>query len=324
MKKQYDVFSIHLANYLTYKRAAGYKYEKEERVLRRFLKNCEPFFDDDNLEIPKTAVIAWNERGINETSVNQNSRIGIVRRFCLYLTKKNIPAYVSHIKHFDRSNFEPYIFTNNELHRFFEQTDKVISKVRNSSRHLIMPIIFRLYYSSGLRESEALNLTVGDVDLKNGILTIRNTKFEKDRLVPIHESVLQRMCNYSETVHRTSEPHTPFFPASHGGFYGRTAIYNTYRKLLLQAKIPHRGKGTGPRVHDFRHTFAVHCLRKWSIECADLSVALPYLSSYMGHNGLAYTQLYLRLTSDLYPDVVKKMESKFDVIPKWEVVNETY
>lgn len=322
MTKQYDFFKKYLDNYLIYKRSAGYKYEKEEKVLNRFLKHCEAYFGT-GMEIPKSAVLAWNEIGTNETIVNQNSRIGIVRRFCLYISKKYIPAYICHVKHYEHSNFTPYIFTNGELKRFFEQTDKLQKKIAASYCHMTIPILFRLYYSCGLRESEATNLTINDVDLKNGILTIRETKFGKDRLVPIHESVLERMREYHKAVHQHPEPSSPFFPASHGGFYGRQSIYNNFRKILWQAGISHGGKGAGPRVHDFRHTFAVHCLRKWSLECADLSVALPYLSAYMGHNGLAYTQQYLRLTSDLYPDVVKKMESRFNVIPDWERVYET-
>lgn len=323
MREPYDFFKIQLDNYLTYKRAAGYKYEKEERVLNRFLKHCANFFEDAP-EISKTAVAAWNEREINETAVNQKSRIGIVRRFCVYLTNKAIPVYISPIKRYECSDFVPYIFTNSELKRFFEQTDKVQKKTVASYYHLTMPVLFRLYYACGLRESEATNLTVGEVDLKTGILTVRDTKFGKDRLVPLNSSVLERMRKYSETVHRNAEPDMPFFPASHGGFYDRRSVYNYFRKLLWEARIPHGGRGIGPRVHDFRHTFAVHCLRKWSLECADLSVALPYLSAYMGHNGLAYTQQYLRLTSDLYPDVVKKMETRFDVIPEWERVYEAY
>ena len=316
MMKQYEFFKAHLDNYITYKRAAGYGYDKDESVLNRFLRHCKDYFGND-MVIPKVAILAWNERGQNETPANQNSRIKIVRRFCLYIAGKGIPTYICHHKNHESSIFVPYIFTDSELKRFFEQTDKI--QKNNTSRfyHLTIPLLFRLYYACGLRSSEATNLTVGNVDFENGIITIRNTKFGKDRLVPIHEIIRARMAEYQDAVHRYSDVETPFFPASHGGFYGRASVYNSFRKILWQAGITHGGKGKGPRVHDFRHTFAVHCLRKWSIECADLSIALPYLSSYMGHNGLAYTQQYLRLTSDLYPDVVRKMEKKFDVIPNW-------
>jgi len=321
MVKQYDFFKTHIDNYLIYKRSAGYKYEKEEGVLNRFLKHCENFFGEE-MAVSKEAVVAWNEIGKNETSSNQYSRVSIVRRFCVYLSGKGIPAYVCQRMRSKGSVFTPYIFTNKELRNIFEEADKTEKKTSSSFYHMTVPILFRLYYACGLRESEAINLTVDDVDLKNGILTIRDTKFGKDRLVPIHESVLKQMCEYHKAVHPYSDPSSPFFPASHGGFYGRKSVYHAFRKLLWQSGISHGGRGCGPRVHDFRHTFAVHCLRKWSLECADLSVALPYLSAYMGHNGLAYTQQYLRLTSDLYPDVVKKMESRFNVIPNWERVYE--
>ena len=319
MTKQYEFFSTHLSNYLTYKRSAGYKYEKEERVLNRFLRHCENFFDDD-MAISKDAVMKWNEKGENEAVSNQNSRAKIVRRFCLYVAKNGVPAYVCSLKNYGHSTFTPYIFTNSELKKFFEQTDKTEKTYTSKFYHLTIPLLFRLYYACGLRESEVIKLTEDDVDLENGILTVRETKFGKDRLVPIHESILKQLSEFHKIAHQHSSPCSPFFPASHGGFYGRQSVYNCFRKLLWQSGIPHGGKGHGPRVHDFRHTFAVHCLRKWSLDCTDLSVALPYLSAYMGHNGLAYTQHYLRLTSDLYPDVIEKMESRFDVIPDLERV----
>ena len=83
------------------------------------------------------------------------------------------------------------------------------------------------------------------------------------------------------------------------------------------------GQGYGPRVHDLRHVFAVHCLKRWVVEGVDLTAALPYLSTYLGHTGLKGTQRYLRLTAELYPEIVSTVEAKFgEIIP--EVDYETH
>ena len=97
-----------------------------------------------------------------------------------------------------------------------------------------------------------------------------------------------------------------FFPSPYGGRYPERTIYAYFRRFLWEVGISHGGRGKGPRVHDLRHAFAVHCLKRWVRNAVDLTVALPYLSAYLGHEGLKGTQRYLRLTSELYPDIVAR------------------
>ena len=99
-------------------------------------------------------------------------------------------------------------------------------------------------------------------------------------------------------------------------------IYKNFRKFLWRAGISHGGRGFVPRVHDFRHTFAVHCLKKWSVEGKDLMVYLPILRVYLGHNSFSETACYLRLTADVFPEITLKLEAKFpDIIPELEGIN---
>lgn len=86
-------------------------------------------------------------------------------------------------------------------------------------------------------------------------------------------------------------------------------VYQRYRRYLEKAGIPHGGKGHGPRLHDIRHTFAVHVLQKWTREGAGLTAMLPVLSTYMGHKTVRSTARYLRLTAEVYPDLMEKAES---------------
>lgn len=84
-------------------------------------------------------------------------------------------------------------------------------------------------------------------------------------------------------------------------------VYRNYRKLLWRAGISHGGKGKGPRLHDFRHTFCVHTLAKQIKEGVDLYVALPVLSTYLGHSSVGATQRYVRLTAEVYPEFLEKV-----------------
>ena len=99
------------------------------------------------------------------------------------------------------------------------------------------------------------------------------------------------------------------------GYY----FYRVYRRFLWRAKISHGGKGCGPRVYDFRHTYAVHCLKKWVEEEKDLTVYLPVLKTYMGHDSFTETAYYLHLTADVFPDITLKMETRYPgIIPESE------
>ena len=103
-------------------------------------------------------------------------------------------------------------------------------------------------------------------------------------------------------------------------------IYKNFRRFLWKARISHRGKGYGPRIHDFRHTYAIHCLKKWTEQEKDLTVYLPLLKTYMGHDSFKDTAYYLRMTADVFPGITLKMETHYrDLIPVLEGgSNETY
>jgi integrase len=179
-----------------------------------------------------------------------------------------------------------------------------------------MPLLFRLLYGCGLRISEALHLKLHDVDLQTGVLTILDGKFNKDRLVPMSLENGQRCREYVKEVHQLSDGNAHFFPAPSGRAITKGNAYKNFRRFLWQARISHGGWGKGPRLHDIRHTYAVHCLRHWVLQGKDLAAYLPLLKTYLGHNSFRDTSQYLRLTADLYPDITAKMEKTFgDVIP---------
>lgn len=143
------------------------------------------------------------------------------------------------------------------------------------------------------------------------------SKFEKSRYVPMAPELTERCKNYAKTIRKNSYAEDWFFPAPDGSHYSRKTIEVIFRTLLYEAGIPHTGRG--PRLHDLRHTFAVHCLKKWVVEGNDINTMLPVLSAYLGHKNLKGTQQYLRLTADMYPNITESIERQFGSIVPGEV-----
>lgn len=263
-------------------------------------------------KLSKELVERWSAIRPHESRETHRGRKSAVRQFCLFLFRQGIPTYVS--TGYDgprtRSPFVARIFTREEVRGILTRVDAIPSTGRTTNRNLIMPEIFRLLYCCGLRRSEVVWLRVKDVDLTEGILLIRNTKFGKDRLVPTAPSMAERLRIYASQMGKRSGDDF-FFPSPYGGPYSPRTVYGLFRDILHELKIPHGGRGRGPRLHDLRHTFAVHRLAKWLHESADLDVKLPILATYMGHKELAGTQKYLQLTADMFPDLTTMFEKKY-------------
>jgi integrase len=208
------------------------------------------------------------------------------------------------------------MLSDEELRKFFQAVDKLEPTARSPLRHLIMPEVFRLLYGCGFRVSEVLKLRVRDVDLNQGIITVRQGKFRKDRLVPPALSLVNRMRKYAAHFEKRA-PDAIFFPGPSGGPYSLRTVYALFRKLLLQCGISHGGRGKGPRIHDARHQFACHALRRWYQNGEDLDAKLPLLATYLGHQNLSGTQRYLHLTAELFPEITARADAAFgDVIPR--------
>jgi integrase len=297
------------------KRSLGYKYDSDG-TLYRFDQFCLAYGCTEPV-LSKELINAWSQKRPNEAQATLQHRVSIVRQLAMYMDSLGVHAYVMPKNIMSKGpRYVPYIFSNDELAAFFKQTDTCHYHSEAPYRHLIMPLLFRMLYGCGLRISEALNLKVRDVDLDAGVLTIWDGKFNKDRLVPLSDELLDRCRAYAKQVHSFSDGNAYFFPSHDGQAVTKGNVYKNFRKFLWKARISHGGWGKGPRVHDFRHVFAVHCLRRWVQEGKDLAAYLPVLKTYLGHHSFSDTSQYLRLTAELYPDITAKVEHTFgDVIP---------
>jgi len=307
-------------NYIALKRQTGMKFESQERYLRHF----DTFYYSNGFEgatltkeITQEFIYDKNERPVS----HYNKEV-VMRDFAEYLRDRGYNAYVPVVKTaLPKCKFIPHILSDDEVRRFFTAIDKYPQAIM-STRNAVDPVLFRYLYSTGVRVSEALNAALGDVNTETATVTIRAAKNMKDRLIPMSVGLAERVFAFIKDFHRYSDSGMSLFPSMHNGILGRmdkSTAYIHFRDYLLMADIPHTS--VGPRIHSFRHGFAVKCLKNWVLDGNDLTSMLPYLSAYMGHSDFRATQYYLRLTSDLYPEIVRRVEAEFGyVIPEGEVV----
>ena len=303
-----------ITDFFEQKRALGNKYNACVEVFNEFDRFC----SEQQLESPsisKELLSLWEEKRPHENETTQLIRISYVRQLCRYLYNNgyDVPG-AFHPAPKKSQKFVPYIFTSDELERLFAATDKTETTPVSPLRHLVMPVLFRLVYTCGLRVSEALRLKVADVDLEKGVMTVYGAKGDKDRMVGISDSMLEYMRSYRANHLVAGFDSEYFFPAPDGGFYDTSTIYAYFRNYLFMAGIPHRGRGKGPRVHDLRHSFAVHVLNKWSNEGKDIYTCLPILRVYLGHSCVTATEKYLRLIPDAYGDLTDPFKDRFQKI----------
>ncbi len=300
-----------LRDFVLEKRAVGYRYASEQHVLERLDRHL---IETGHKEasLPRAILDAWLAKTPHESQKTQLARVTVARQLARFLQQHDVLVELAPTppRRLRGSRFVARIFSHEEVGRMLAAVDKIHVDGRAPQRHLVMPALFRVLYACGLRVGEALRLQVSEVDLETGVFTIRQGKFRKDRLVPMSPSLQTYLRRYHDAMGRRAAD-AIFFPAPHGGVYSVRTPYATFRWMLRAAKIPHGGRGRGPRVHDFRHTFAVRRLEAWYLEGADLNAKLPVLSAYLGHLSMAGTQRYLQLTADLFPDLAKRLEQPF-------------
>ena len=305
-----------IEKFIAEKRGIGLQYNGVSTYLQNFDK-FSAAFQLENQDLTREVVEAWLKQNPSQSQQTLRMKAIIIRQLGLYMKRMDMNAYI--IPEIPKRDhiFSPYIFSDKEIEAILKQADNMKTLSRKTSKHLVVPVFIRLLYFCGLRFSEAQQLRIENVDLDNGILTIYGSKFDKDRLVPMSPEITNICREYSEIVHGHSASEAIYLPNVHNDVYEKRCFYNVYRDLLWKAGISHGGRGNGPRLHDLRHTFAVHCLRKWVEEGSDITALLPYLSSYLGHKGLQETAYYLRLTADMFPQVTALLDHEFgDIIPE--------
>lgn len=295
-----------LEAFVEQKRNLGYKYDTTRENLRRF-SIFTLDYSIENKVLNKQVVTDWTSKRKNELVQCWEHRSSYLRQFALYLQNLGYTVFIPPKSHkVRRDEYIPYIFTHEEIERFLRIVDSIPPHPL-SNKHENYPLLFRLLYCCGLRISEALHLKISEVDFGTGVLFIKESKFNKDRIIPMSAPLADMFVRYQALFNRNKAPEDYYFRNKNGSPLTHDHVYKVYRKLLWKAGISHGGKGKGPRLHDLRHVFCVHTLAKQVKDGVDLYVALPILSAYVGHNSVGATQRYVRLTAEAYPELIEKV-----------------
>ena len=214
-----------------------------------------------------------------------------------------------------RGRTRPYLYTQEEIQTLLEAALALppVHGLRRWTYHCL----FGLLAVTGLRISEALALRREDADLETGILTILDTKFGKSRLVPLHRSTQQVLLNYARRrdAHLVV-PRSPYFlVAERGGRLLPQYVYRVFWRLSRQTGLRGASAHSGPRLHDFRHCFAVATLLDWYRSGQSVDTLMPVLSTYLGHSCIRDTYWYLSACPELMDHAARRLEKRWEASP---------
>lgn len=203
----------------------------------------------------------------------------------------------------------PYIYSKEELQRLLDATS-VLESIYSRLQAPMFRTLILLLYGSGLRVSEALGLTMRDVDLEQRIITVRNTKFHKTRLVPIGPKLALELTRLGDRRRRIPMPDgedSRFFASRTGALWNYPRVITLFQRVRRAAGIGRPpGELRPPRMHDLRHTAAVHRVIAWYRSGQDVQRLLPQLATYLGHVEISSTQRYLQMTPELLQEANRR------------------
>ncbi len=243
---------------------------------------------------------------------SRSNRFCVVRQLCRYIAQTEPRCYVPEpMRYISASKvFHPYIFSGQEIEALLSAASSLPPS--KSLRPHTYRTLFGLLYTSGIRIGEAFSLTLNDFQSESNLLYIAEGKFRKARWVPLHPSTSLMLHQYIKRRFRNGPriQDSPLFVNLRAGRLRHCIVYHTFRQLLKQCGITHN-KHTGPRIHDLRHTFAVHRLLAWYRDKQDVNARLPALATYMGHVSVCSTHIYLRPTAELLEQVSNRFHNHY-------------
>jgi len=309
-------FKDYCPQYVGYKRDLGFNFGESSLYL---LRHMDDFFKRYNLSSPdlkKIMVEDYVTHRDRESYKTQHMRMSLIRQFALFMNRIGFDFYVYPDELVPiAKTFTPYIFTHDEIERIMDVVDHLPNMPQSKYYHLVYPMLFRMLYGCGLRINEALSLKKSDVDLVNGILKITIAK-SGTRLLPMSWSLTDYCRRYTENMGFDMFSEGYFYPSRDAGKYHRTPVYVKFKQFMKLAGIFPEGS-VGPRVHDIRHSYAVHALEKMINDGQDVYCTLPILSTYLGHRGIESTEKYLRLTKEAYGSIIDSIAPLYtDVFPE--------
>lgn len=301
-----------LQEYLNLRRRLGFKLEEDGRVLAEFVS----FLKEQGVShITTELAVRWAVKPKNAQPTHWARRLRMVRLFAEYRSatdpRTEVPPQKLLPELYHRK--PPYIYTDEQVMRLIEAARQLPSTVpwTTGLRARTYYTLFGLLSVTGMRISEALALNQEDADLKQAVLTIRG-KFGKSRLVPIHKTTQQALRQYTHFRDRIyPRPKTrSFLVCERGTRLGYWGVLRTFVRLSCEIGLRAPSDSYGPRMHDFRHRFAVHTLVRWYKRGVDVEQHIHELSTYLGHVKVSDTYWYLSAVPELLQLAAARLESK--------------
>jgi integrase/recombinase XerD len=293
--------------YVLHRRATGQKFESPSVALRTFcrrygkmsLQAITSTEVKQFLDVPQTGPATWRRK------------YGVLLDFFEYWRCRGklttVPMPLAAPKY--TQTFVPYIYSRRELRLLLDAVPRCQRRASCRTSAITLRTLLLFLYGTGMRVGEALRLRLADVDLDYGVITIRGTKFYKSRLVPLGSDVVGVLRKYLATPERWNQHYQPFFQSRQHKRLGHSTVDANFRRLCILAGVGRSDAGSRqPRLHDLRHTFAVHRLTEWYRTGANVQVLLPALSTYLGHVDLHSTQCYLTMTPELLAEANRRFQ----------------
>ena len=302
--------------YLCMRRHLGFKLHQAGRDLLDFVTFME---QHDAPFITQSLALAWAQRLANVQPAAWARRLSHVRGFAQHrqATDRRTEVPATGLLPFEYKRATPYLYSDTEIRSLLQAALEMPCRNRDCA---LLPwtyyCLFGLLSVSGLRISEACNLELRDVDLDAGVLTVRESKCDRTRLVPLHSTTCEVLADYiaRRKKHWDGRPVSAYLlVSSRGNRLCRSQIQGTFHTLSRQIGLRGEHDSHRPRLHDFRHTFATRTLVNWYRCEKDPERLLPVLSTYLGHVSIVHTQWYLEGSPELMGEAMRRLESRWEV-----------
>lgn len=297
------MLSQNVNDYVALHRAMGFKYRIQNSLLQHFVRFAEQRGDEF---VDTQTVLVWAKEAPSRTQ--QHNRLLIVRRFAKAMRAEDSRHQIPSADAFGRvvrQRRQPYIYSNADLCKLFMAASRLTPT--GSVRALTFTTLIGLLAVSGLRISEALALST--TDITDDGLSVRATKFCKDRLVPIHPSTREKLEHYLSSRLRPHASGAAVFVSLTGSRLAYSTAFATFLQLLRVTALRGEADRGGPCFHDLRHTFAVRSLEQCPENAQAISRHMTTLSTYLGHAHVSDTYWYLQATPKLLRRIADATEA---------------
>lgn len=315
MKKNRFVsaFSEQIESYLHFKCSIGYTEKSYLHRMRQFDAFCAENFPDSKI-VTEEILEKWSCLRNGESENNRLQRLIALKGLLNYLKATGMQTYTMPqglIR--KQQSFRPYLYSEEELRMFFRGADTLPAHPSSKYRHLLVPVMFRMHFCCGLRPQETLHLRCCDVNLREGILYIAESKGHKDRRIAMSEDLRNFCGEYERVISRILPDRMYFFQRSQENIpLSADTQGDWFWACLKNSGCTFSGRKR-PRVYDFRHNFATYVIKQWRREGKNVSDMLPYLREYMGHSSLEATAYYIHLMPEHFTE---------DGVTEWEGIPE--